>query len=62
MKVRLVGEHQVINGSINDLSLSTGIYNPAKRADSTYQVISLCNLLLTLEVDCVSILNFLHVC
>lgn len=38
LKVRIMGEHQVIAGSIKDLSLLTGIYNPAKRADWLYQV------------------------
>lgn len=38
LKVRIMGEHQVITGSIKDLSLLTGIYNPAKRADWIYQV------------------------
>lgn len=38
LKVRIMGEHQVIAGSIKDLSLLTGIYNPAKRADWIYQV------------------------
>ena len=38
MKVRLMGEHQVINGSIKDLSILAGIYNPAKRSDWIYQV------------------------
>ncbi|XP_053594598.1 intermembrane lipid transfer protein Vps13 isoform X2 [Microplitis demolitor] len=39
MKVRLIGDHQVITGSVKDLSVLTGIYNPAKRADSVYQVL-----------------------
>lgn len=39
LKVRIMGEHQVITGSIKDLSLLTGIYNPAKRADWIYQVL-----------------------
>lgn len=38
LKVRIMEEHQVITGSIKDLSLMTGIYNPAKRADWIYQV------------------------
>lgn len=38
LKVRVMGEHQVITGSVKDLSLLTGIYNPAKRADWIYQV------------------------
>lgn len=38
LKMRIIGEHQVITGSIKDLSLLTGIYNPAKRADWIYQV------------------------
>jgi len=38
LKVRIMGEHQVISGSIKDLSLLAGIYNPAKRADWIYQV------------------------
>ena len=39
LKVRLMGEHQVIAGSIKDLSILTGIYNPDKRTDSIYEVI-----------------------
>ncbi|XP_074114843.1 vacuolar protein sorting 13C isoform X2 [Cotesia typhae] len=39
IKVRLIGDHQVINGSVNELSVLTGIYNPKKRADSVYQVL-----------------------
>ncbi|KAL7290198.1 hypothetical protein TKK_0015907 [Trichogramma kaykai] len=39
MKFRMMGEHQVINGSIKDLSILAGIYNPAKRSDWIYQVI-----------------------
>lgn len=38
LKVRIMGEHQVISGSIKDLSLLAGIYNPTKRADWIYQV------------------------
>lgn len=38
LKVRLVGEHQVITGSITDLSILAGIYNPMKRSDWIYQV------------------------
>ena len=38
MKVRLMGEHQVITGSIKDLSILAGIYNPAKRSEWIYQV------------------------
>jgi len=41
LKVRIMGEHQVITGSIKDLSLLTGIYNPAKRADWIYQVLEI---------------------
>ncbi|XP_015584675.1 vacuolar protein sorting-associated protein 13 isoform X2 [Cephus cinctus] len=44
LKLRLVGEHQVITGSIKDLSLSTGVYNPAKRSDSIYQVLKPCSI------------------
>ncbi|XP_031777535.1 vacuolar protein sorting-associated protein 13 isoform X3 [Nasonia vitripennis] len=39
LKVRLMGDHQVINGSIKDLSILAGIYNPAKRSDWIYQVL-----------------------
>lgn len=38
LKVRIMGEHQVISGTVKDLSLLTGIYNPSKRADWIYQV------------------------
>lgn len=38
LKVRIMGEHQVISGTIKDLSLLAGIYNPTKRADWIYQV------------------------
>ncbi|XP_023289292.1 vacuolar protein sorting-associated protein 13 isoform X2 [Orussus abietinus] len=44
LKVRLIGEHQVINGSIKDVSLSTGIYNPEKRSDFIYQVLKPCSI------------------
>ncbi|XP_039312283.1 vacuolar protein sorting-associated protein 13 isoform X2 [Solenopsis invicta] len=44
LKVRIMGEHQVITGSIKDLSLLTGIYNPAKRADWIYQVLRPCSI------------------
>ncbi|XP_023247319.1 vacuolar protein sorting-associated protein 13 [Copidosoma floridanum] len=39
LKLRMTGEHQVISGSIKDLSILTGIYNPLKRTDSIYQVL-----------------------
>lgn len=39
LKMRIMGEHQVITGSIKDFSLLTGIYNPTKRADWIYQVL-----------------------
>lgn len=42
LKMRIMGEHQVITGSIKDFSLLTGIYNPAKRADWIYQVLKIC--------------------
>lgn len=38
LKVRMTGDHQVINGSIKDLSILAGIYNPEKRSDWIYQV------------------------
>ncbi|KAK2581118.1 hypothetical protein KPH14_007937 [Odynerus spinipes] len=44
LKMRLMGDHQVITGSIKDLSLLTGIYNPAKRADWIYQVLRPCSI------------------
>ncbi|XP_043479643.1 vacuolar protein sorting-associated protein 13 isoform X2 [Leptopilina heterotoma] len=44
LKVRLMGEHQVISGSIKDLSLTTGIYNIDKRADSMYEVLKPCSM------------------
>ncbi|XP_071565919.1 intermembrane lipid transfer protein Vps13 isoform X2 [Temnothorax nylanderi] len=44
LKVRIMGEHQVIAGSIKDLSLLTGIYNPVKRADWIYQVLRPCSI------------------
>nr|XP_012230348.1 PREDICTED: vacuolar protein sorting-associated protein 13C isoform X2 [Linepithema humile] len=44
LKVRVMGEHQVIAGSVKDLSLLTGIYNPAKRADWIYQVLKPCSI------------------
>ncbi|XP_076681161.1 vacuolar protein sorting 13C isoform X2 [Andrena cerasifolii] len=43
LKVRLMGEHQVITGSIKDLSVLAGIYNPAKRSDWIYQVLRPCS-------------------
>jgi len=47
LKMRIIGERQIISGSINDLSLWTGIYNPAKRADWSYQVLKPCNINVT---------------
>ncbi|XP_033213445.1 vacuolar protein sorting-associated protein 13 isoform X2 [Belonocnema kinseyi] len=44
LKVRMMGEHQVISGSIKDLSITTGIYNPQKRADSMYEVLKPCSI------------------
>ncbi|XP_076380466.1 vacuolar protein sorting 13C isoform X3 [Megalopta genalis] len=44
LKVRLMGEHQVITGSIKDLSILAGIYNPAKRNDWIYQVLRPCSI------------------
>ncbi|XP_051160676.1 intermembrane lipid transfer protein Vps13 isoform X3 [Leptopilina boulardi] len=44
LKVRLMGEHQVISGSIKDLSITTGIYNIEKRADSMYEVLKPCSI------------------
>lgn len=44
MKIRMIGEHQVISGSIKDLSLLAGVYNPARRADSIYQVLKPCSI------------------
>ncbi|KMQ93840.1 vacuolar protein sorting-associated protein 13a, partial [Lasius niger] len=44
LKVRVMGEHQVIAGSIKDFSLLTGIYNPTKRADWIYQVLRPCSI------------------
>ncbi|CAL1678435.1 unnamed protein product [Lasius platythorax] len=44
LKVRVMGEHQVIAGSIKDFSLLTGIYNPTKRADWIYQVLKPCSI------------------
>lgn len=31
-------EHQVITGTIKDLSILAGIYNPVRRSDWIYQV------------------------
>lgn len=55
LKVRIIGEHQVITGSIKDFSLMTGIYNPKKRADWIYQVH---------EMFCIKYVIFLysHIC
>ncbi|XP_053986716.1 intermembrane lipid transfer protein Vps13 isoform X2 [Hylaeus volcanicus] len=44
LKVRLIGEHQVISGSIKDLSILAGIYNPQKRSDWIYQVLRPCSI------------------
>jgi len=44
LKIQIMEKHQVITGSIKDLSLSTGIYNPAKRADWLYQVLKPCSI------------------
>ncbi|XP_066591225.1 intermembrane lipid transfer protein Vps13 isoform X2 [Prorops nasuta] len=43
LKVRLRGEHQVITGSIKDLSVLAGIYNPTQRSDWIYQVLKPCS-------------------
>ncbi|XP_076294775.1 vacuolar protein sorting 13C isoform X2 [Lasioglossum baleicum] len=44
LKVRLMGEHQVITGSIKDLSILAGVYNPAKRNDWIYEVLRPCSI------------------
>ncbi|XP_076625592.1 vacuolar protein sorting 13C isoform X3 [Colletes latitarsis] len=44
LKVRLMGEHQVITGSIKDLTILAGIYNPQKRSDWIYQVLRPCSI------------------
>ncbi|XP_076225482.1 vacuolar protein sorting 13C isoform X3 [Nomia melanderi] len=44
LKVRLMGEHQVITGSIKDLSILAGVYNPVKRSDWIYQVLRPCSI------------------
>ncbi|XP_032688033.1 vacuolar protein sorting-associated protein 13 isoform X3 [Odontomachus brunneus] len=44
LKVRIMGEHQVISGAIKDFSLLAGIYNPSKRADWIYQVLKPCSI------------------
>ncbi|OAD52957.1 Vacuolar protein sorting-associated protein 13A, partial [Eufriesea mexicana] len=44
LKVRLMDEHQIITGSIKDLSISAGIYNPMKRSDWIYQVLRPCSI------------------
>ncbi|XP_076249315.1 vacuolar protein sorting 13C isoform X2 [Calliopsis andreniformis] len=44
LKVRLMDEHQVITGSIKDLSILAGIYNPVKRSDWIYQVLRPCSI------------------
>ena len=44
LKVRMIGEHQVISGSVKDLSILTGVYNPEKRADWIYQVLRPCSI------------------
>ncbi|XP_034937793.1 vacuolar protein sorting-associated protein 13 isoform X2 [Chelonus insularis] len=44
MKLRMIGEHQVINGSVKDFSILTGVHNPEKRAESIYQVLKPCSL------------------
>ncbi|CAL7938935.1 unnamed protein product [Xylocopa violacea] len=44
LKVRLMDEHQVITGSIKDLSILAGIYNPTKRTDWIYQVLRPCSI------------------
>ncbi|XP_011301984.1 vacuolar protein sorting-associated protein 13C isoform X2 [Fopius arisanus] len=44
VKIRMIGDHQVISGSVKDLSLLAGVYNPAKRADWIYQVLKPCSI------------------
>ncbi|KAK9299463.1 hypothetical protein QLX08_007488 [Tetragonisca angustula] len=44
LKVRLMDEHQIITGSIKDLSILAGIYNPMKRSDWIYQVLRPCSI------------------
>ncbi|CAK9800782.1 Intermembrane lipid transfer protein Vps13, partial [Anthophora quadrimaculata] len=44
LKVRLMDEHQVITGSIKDLSILAGVYNPIKRSDWIYQVLRPCSI------------------
>jgi len=44
LKIQIMGEHQMITGSIKDFSILTGIYNPAKRADWIYEVLKPCSI------------------
>ncbi|XP_026298323.1 vacuolar protein sorting-associated protein 13 isoform X3 [Apis mellifera] len=44
LKVRLMDEHQVITGTIKDLSILAGIYNPVRRSDWIYQVLRPCSI------------------
>ncbi|XP_017891074.1 vacuolar protein sorting-associated protein 13 isoform X2 [Ceratina calcarata] len=44
LKARMMDEHQVITGSIKDLSVLAGVYNPAKRSDWIYQVLRPCSI------------------
>ncbi|XP_046738037.1 vacuolar protein sorting-associated protein 13 isoform X1 [Diprion similis] len=44
LKLRMVGDHQTISGSIKDMSILTGIYNPPRRSDSIYQVLRPCSI------------------
>ncbi|XP_068984481.1 intermembrane lipid transfer protein Vps13 isoform X1 [Bombus flavifrons] len=44
LKVRIMDEHQVIAGTIKDLSILAGIYNTAKRSDWIYQVLRPCSI------------------
>ena len=37
-KIRILGEHQVITGSIKNLKILAGVYNPAKRSEWIYEV------------------------
>ncbi|XP_020707369.2 intermembrane lipid transfer protein Vps13 isoform X2 [Athalia rosae] len=44
LKLRMVGDHQAITGSIKDMSILTGIYNPLRRSESIYQVLRPCSI------------------
>lgn len=39
LKLRIAGEHQVINGTMKELSMFTCNFDPTRRADTRYNIL-----------------------